>query len=74
MDEPVSVTTVTNRFEADMVCDLLRTAGLECGINGTTSDSAFAGVLAGRIATFVHASDLEAAREVLVGAERPLAK
>jgi hypothetical protein len=70
MDEPVPVTSVTDRFEADMVCDLLRTAGLECGFNPMTpSDSAFAGVLAGRIMIFVHASDLEAAREVLAGAD-----
>ena len=49
MEEPVPVTSVTNRFEADMVCDLLRTAGLECGMTRTASDSAFAGVLAGQI-------------------------
>jgi hypothetical protein len=72
MDEPVPVTSVTDRFEADMVCDLLRTAGLECGSNPmTASDSAFAGVLAGRIMIFVHA-DLEAAREVLAGADSRL--
>ena len=52
-----------------MVCDLLRTAGLECGMRRTASDSAFAGVLAGRIVILVHASDLEAAREVLAGAD-----
>jgi len=69
MEEPVPVTSVTNRFEADMVCDLLRTAGLECGMTRTASDSAFAGVLAGQITILVHPSDLEAAREVLAGAD-----
>ena len=69
MDEPVPFAHVENRFEADMVCDLLRTAGLECGMATGASDSAFAGVLAGQIAVFVHAADLEAAREVLAGAD-----
>ncbi len=69
MDEPVLVTSVTNTFEADMVCDLLRTAGLECGITRRATDSAFAGVLAGQIAIFVHPSDLGAAREVLAAAD-----
>ena len=44
MDEPVPVTTVRDKLEADMVCDLLRSAGLECGFRlGQTavSDSAF---------------------------------
>jgi Putative prokaryotic signal transducing protein len=69
MDEPVPLMSVTKRFEADMVCDLLRTAGLECGMTRTASDSAFAGVLAGQIMILVHASDLEAGREVLAGAD-----
>jgi hypothetical protein len=67
--QPVPVTSVTSRFEADMVCDLLRTAGVECGIAATDSDSAFAGVLAGQIAILVQAADLDAAREVLSEAD-----
>ncbi len=51
-DEPVPVTSATNRFEADMVCDLLRTAGSQCGMARTTSDSAYGGLLAGQTAIF----------------------
>jgi hypothetical protein len=68
---PVPVTSVTSRFEADMGCDLLRTAGIECGIATTDSDSAFAGVFAGHIAILVHAADLDTAREVLGEADLP---
>jgi len=66
MDEPVAVTTVADELEADVVCGLLRSAGLECGFRATTAeDSAFEGLGAGRMEIIVHASDLEAAREVL---------
>jgi hypothetical protein len=37
MDEPVAVTTVRDKFAADMVCDLLRSAGLECGFRPTAA-------------------------------------
>jgi hypothetical protein len=70
-DEPVPVTSATTRFEADMVCDLLRTAGLQCGMARATNDSAYAGLLAGNIEIFVHEADLEAAREVLAEADSP---
>lgn len=63
------MTSVANRFEADMVCGLLRTTGLECGMDTGASDSAFAGVLAGQITIFVHAADLDAARKILAGAD-----
>ena len=63
------MTSVMNRFEADMVCDLLRTAGLECGMTRSVPDSAFAGVLAGQISILVHPSDLDAAREILAAAD-----
>jgi Putative prokaryotic signal transducing protein len=69
MEEPIPVTSVMSRFEGDMVCDLLRTAGLQCGMARTTSDSAYAGLLAGQIEIFVHEADLEAAREVLAEAD-----
>jgi len=52
-----------------MVCGLLRTTGLECGMDTGASDSAFAGVLAGQITIFVHAADLDAARKILAGAD-----
>ena len=66
MDEPVPVTTVADELEADVVCGLLRSAGLECGFRGTTADdSAFEGIGGGRVEILVHASDLETAREIL---------
>ena len=66
MDEPVPVTTVADELEADVVCGLLRSAGLECGFRPTTADdSAFEGLAGGRVEIIVHASDVEAAREVL---------
>jgi hypothetical protein len=70
MDEPVVVTTVTDELEADVVCGLLRSAGLECGFRPTSArDSAFGGVLAGRMEILVHARDLASARQVLAAAE-----
>jgi Putative prokaryotic signal transducing protein len=70
MDEPVPVTTVDDEMEADVVCGLLRSAGLECGFRATTADdSAFEGLGAGRMEILVHPSDLAAAREILGAAE-----
>lgn len=70
MDEPVPVATVADEFEADVVCGLLRSAGLECGFRQTAaSDSAFEGIGAGRMEIIVHAHDAEAAREILAAAE-----
>jgi hypothetical protein len=72
MDEPVPVATVADELEADVVCGLLRSAGLECGFRHTTaSDSAFEGIGAGRMEIIVHEHDVEAAREILAAAERP---
>jgi hypothetical protein len=66
MDEPVPVTTVADELEADVVCGLLRSAGLECGFRATTADdSAFEGIGGGRVEILVHPDDLETAREVL---------
>lgn len=83
MNEPVVVTTVTDSFEADMVCDLLRSAGLECGFRPTAAPDSeflfggglvkhpFGDLLTGRMEILVHASDLEAAREVIAAADSP---
>lgn len=66
MDEPVAVTTVADELEADVVCGLLRSAGLECGFRHTAAaDSAFEGIGGGRMEIIVHADDVETAREVL---------
>ena len=70
MDEPVAVANVADEIEADLVCGLLRSAGLECGFRQTGgSDSAFGGVVAGRMEVIVHASDADAAREIIAAAE-----
>jgi hypothetical protein len=70
MDESVVVTTVTDEREADVVCGLLRSAGLECGFRPTgASDSVFGGLLAGRMEILVHPPDLEAARTVIAAAD-----
>ena len=72
MDEPVPVATVADEFEADVVCGLLRSAGLECGFRPTVAaDSAFEGIGGGRMEIVVHAHDEETAREVLAATERP---
>lgn len=72
MDEPVPVATVLDEFEADIVCGLLRSAGLECGFRPTAAaDSAFEGIGGGRVEVIVHAQDVDAAREVLASAELP---
>lgn len=71
MDEAVPVTTVDDELEADVVCGLLRSAGLECGFRATTAeDSAFEGLSGGRMEVIVHPSDLAAAREVLASLEQ----
>jgi putative signal transducing protein len=71
MDEGVPVTRVSGEIEADLVCGLLRSAGIECTHRVTQAiDSAFdnfAGV--GPQEVVVHESDLEAARAVLAEAE-----
>lgn len=70
MDEPVPVATVADEFEADVVCGLLRSAGLECGFRPTSAaDSAFEGIAGGRMEVIVHAADVDAAREVIAAAD-----
>jgi hypothetical protein len=71
VDEAVAVKRVADEFEADLVCGLLRSAGIECGHRPTEDiDSAydnFADV--GPHEVIVHPDDLEAARELLADAE-----
>ena len=70
MDEPVPVATVADELEADVVCRLLRSAGLECGFRPTAEhDSAFEGIGGGRMEIIVHADDVDAAREVIAAAD-----
>ena len=67
MDEAVAVTRVSGEIEADLVCGLLRSAGIECGHRVTQEiDSAFDNFAGdGPHEVIVHPADLEAARELL---------
>jgi hypothetical protein len=58
---------VSGAPEADVVCGLLRSAGIECGYRDTEAiDSPLEDfTAAGRQEVFVRQSDLEAARELL---------
>ena len=75
MDEGVPVTTVSGETEAEVVCGLLRSAGLECGHRVTEeTDSLLDGLAAdGPREILVHQSDLEAARAVLADAQHSAA-
>ena len=68
VDEPVVVKVVSGESEAELVCGLLRSAGIECGYRDTDAvDSQFEEFIAsGPREIIVHPSDLEAA-QALVG-------
>ncbi len=67
MDEPVRLTRVHDEIEAEMVCGLLRSAGIECAHRITQeSDSPLEGFQSeGPHEVIVHQSDLEAAQALL---------
>jgi len=67
MDEAVVVKVVSDETEAEVVCGLLRSAGIECGYRDTDAvDSRFEEFIAsGPREILVHQSDLEAARALL---------
>ena len=66
-DEGVVLTVVPSEQEADLLCGLLRSAGIECGYRDTEAiDSPLEDfIAAGAREILVHESDLEAARELL---------
>ena len=72
MAETVVLTVVSDEPEAEVVCGLLRSAGIECGYRDTEAiDSPLEDfTAAGRREVFVHESDLDAARALLADAER----
>jgi Putative prokaryotic signal transducing protein len=72
MDEGVPVTTVSDEIEAEVVCGLLRSAGIECGHRVTeATDSALEGIAAdGPREILVHETELETARAVLADAQQ----
>lgn len=67
VDDPVRLIAVADEIEAEMVCDLLRSAGVECGHRVTEArDSPLHGVASdGPQEVIVHRADLDAARAVL---------
>jgi Putative prokaryotic signal transducing protein len=70
-DDVTVVKVVADEQEAEIVCGLLRAAGLECGYRETAAlDSALEEfTAAGPREILVHHTDLEAARKVLADAE-----
>jgi putative signal transducing protein len=71
MDEGVVVSTASDEIEAESLCSLLRSAGIECGHRLTeATDSAFEDIaLDGPREILVHPAELEAARAVLADAK-----
>ncbi len=70
-DEPVRLTIVGSEPEADLLCDLLRSEGIECTHKVTNFGAgAFDGVApSGPREVLVRESDLERARELTEPAE-----
>jgi hypothetical protein len=70
-DDAVVVTRVADEIEADVVCGLLRSAGLECGHRVTEeTDSSLEGFTGtGPREVLVHADDLAAAKALLADVE-----
>jgi hypothetical protein len=71
VEDAVRVTTVPGEAEAEALCGLLRSEGIECGHRQTSeTDSAFEGIGGdGQREILVHKDDLERARELLTPAE-----
>ena len=71
MDEGVRLTTVRGEMEAEVLCGLLRSAGIECGHRVTeATDSLLEGIASdGPREILVHESDLDAARALLSDAQ-----
>jgi Putative prokaryotic signal transducing protein len=72
VDEPVVLTVVSDEPEAELVCGLLRSNGIDCGFRDTEAiDSPLEDfTAAGRQEILVHEADLDAARALLADAER----
>jgi hypothetical protein len=71
-DEPVRVAVVRGEPEAEVLCGLLRSDGIECAYRPTDeADSAFEGLggEGGDREILVHPRDLERAREILANVE-----
>jgi hypothetical protein len=70
-DRTAVVAVVSGESEAEVVCGLLRSAGIECGHRDTEAiDTPLENfIAAGPQEILVHDSDLEAARDVLEARE-----
>jgi hypothetical protein len=70
-DDAVVVKVVSGESEAQVVCGLLRSAGIECAYRDTDAiDSSLEDFMpAGAREILVHQADLEAAKELLADAE-----
>jgi Putative prokaryotic signal transducing protein len=66
-DDSVVLTVVSDEPEAEILCGLLRSAGIDCAYRDTEAiDSPIEDfIAAGQREILVHAADLEAARELL---------
>jgi Putative prokaryotic signal transducing protein len=73
MDQGVVLTVVSDEIEADIVCGLLRSAGLECGHRVTEAvDSILEGIASdGPREILVHEADLAAAQQILADSQTP---
>lgn len=71
-DEGVVLTVVSDEQEADVLCGLLRSAGIECGYRDTQAiDSPLEDfIAAGPQEILVRESDLETAKELLPDSAR----
>jgi hypothetical protein len=71
-NDTVLLKVVSNEQAAEMVCGLLRSAGIECGYRDTEAvDSPLEDFIAsGPREILVHRSDLEAARSLLADVEQ----
>jgi Putative prokaryotic signal transducing protein len=69
--EGVVLTVVSGPPEAEIVCGLLRSAGIDCGYRDTEEiDSPLEDYIqAGQVEVLVPADELEAAREVLAASQ-----
>jgi hypothetical protein len=66
--DAVQLTVVGNEIEAEMLCGLLRSDGIECNhrkADSATMLSAESGAIARPTEVLVHARDLDAARRLL---------
>jgi hypothetical protein len=72
MNDTVVLKVVSDEQAAEIVCGLLRSAGIECGYRDTEElDSPLEDFIAsGQREILVHRSDLEDARSLLAEAER----